>query len=107
LAATNGGSWLIDPVVFDSGLQLIILWARTYHDITPLPAGCKRYLRLAPLAGSQVTCYLQAQLMPDQHTVYGDLLFFDSDQRLLGVLEGLECTGNKALNRLAGSYAAR
>lgn len=105
-AAPTKTDWAIDPVVLDSGLQLIILWARTYHDITPLPAGCKRYRRLAPLQGAPVTCYLKAQLAQDGHTVLGDLLFVDENQRLLGILEGLECTGSKALNRLAG-YSAR
>ena len=34
--------------------------------------------------------------------VSADLTFFESDGTVVGVLEGLECTASRELNRLAG-----
>ena len=102
--AGGSGSWLIDPIVFDSGLQLVILWARTVHDVTPLPSRFTRYRRYGPLCtknGGWVHCELRARAEADARVVRADLIFFEEDGRLLGVLEGLECSASRELNRLA------
>jgi hypothetical protein len=98
------GHWLIDPVVFDSGLQLIVLWARAYSDMTPLPSGLQQYRYFGSLAGPAISCHLEASVAPDGHILRGSLFFVGPDGRLLGMLENLECTGSKSLNRLAGSH---
>jgi len=98
------GQWLIDPVVFDSGLQLIVLWARAHNDMTPLPSGLQRYRRFGSLAGPVICCHLQANVSPDGHILHGNLFFVGPDDRLLGVIENLQCTGSKSLNRLAGGH---
>jgi hypothetical protein len=103
--AGGAGDWLIDPVVLDSGLQMVILWARTTHDVTPLPARFKAYRRYAPLRsrdGSSIWCELAARADLDARLVRADLTFFERDGTVLGVLEGLECTASRELNRLAG-----
>jgi hypothetical protein len=102
LAGEGLGHWLIDPVVLDSGLQLIILWARANSDMTPLPSRFTRYQRFGPLIGSAIRCHLQASTSLDGHNLHANLYFVGPDQRLLGVLEDLECSSSKALNRLAG-----
>jgi acyl transferase domain-containing protein/NAD(P)H-dependent flavin oxidoreductase YrpB (nitropropane dioxygenase family) len=102
LAGEGLGHWLIDPVVLDSGLQLIILWARANSDMTPLPSRFTRYQRFGPLIGSAIQCHLQASTSLDGHNLHANLYFVGPDQRLLGVLEDLECSSSKALNRLAG-----
>lgn len=104
LAGVETGQWLIDPVVFDSGLQLILLWARNFFDVTPLPSGCRRYLRFGSLTAPQVECLVQTSITPDGHTVHGNLFFLGADKQVLGVLEDLECTASRALNRLAGGH---
>jgi hypothetical protein len=96
------GRWLIDPVVFDSGLQLIILWARAHRDMTPLPSRFRRYRRFGSFAGPSIRCHLQANAASDGHAVHANLFFIGADGSLLGVLEDLECNSSKALNRLAG-----
>jgi acyl transferase domain-containing protein/NAD(P)H-dependent flavin oxidoreductase YrpB (nitropropane dioxygenase family)/NAD(P)-dependent dehydrogenase (short-subunit alcohol dehydrogenase family) len=102
--AGGTGDWLIDPVVLDSGLQLVILWARLAHDVTPLPARFKRYRRYGPLRsrdGAPIRCELVASADAEARLVRADLTFFDDDGRIVGVLEDLECTASRELNRLA------
>jgi hypothetical protein len=104
LTGCPDGQWVIDPVVFDSGLQLIVLWARVYSDMTPLPSGLQRYRYFRSLAGPVISCHLEASVSPDGHILSGSLFFVGPDGRLLGMLENLECTGSRSLNRLAGSH---
>jgi hypothetical protein len=102
LTGDPDGQWLIDPVVFDSGLQLIILWARAHTDMTPLPSRFQRYRCFGALAGQVIRCHLLANATADGHLLHATLFFVSPDGRLLGALEDLECSSTKALNRLAG-----
>jgi hypothetical protein len=81
-----------------------LLWARNFFDVTPLPSGCRRYLRFGSLTAPQVECLVQTSITPDGHTVHGNLFFLGADKQVLGVLEDLECTASRALNRLAGGH---
>jgi hypothetical protein len=104
----NGGSgdWLIDPVVFDSGLQLVLLWTRNEYDVTPLPARFARYRRFGPLSpsnGGPILCELLARPQAGGAMVVADLTFFEEDGNVLGILEGLECPASRELNRLGGT----
>jgi hypothetical protein len=104
--AGGTGSWLIDPIVFDSGLQMVILWARIEHDVTPLPARFARFRRYGPLTtsnGGWIHCELEARAEAGASMVRADLTFFEEDGTVLGVLEGLECTASRELNRLAST----
>jgi len=103
------GDWLIDPVALDSALQMVILWARAVHDVTPLPARFKRYRRYGGLRsreGALMRCELVASADAQAHLVTADLTFFEEDGTVIGVLEGLECTASRELNRLAGAGEA-
>ncbi len=107
-AFINGGNgaWLIDPVVFDSGLQLVLLWTRNEFDVTPLPARFARYRRFGPLRatnGGPIFCELVARPQAGVAMVHADLTFFEQDGNVLGILEGLECPASRELNRLAGT----
>jgi acyl transferase domain-containing protein/NAD(P)H-dependent flavin oxidoreductase YrpB (nitropropane dioxygenase family) len=100
LAEGAEGSWLIDPVVFDSGLQLFLLWARANLDKTPLPSRFRRYRRFANGNGSEVHCQLRVLESSRDPVFHIDILFFDADGRLVGLLEDMEGACSKALNRL-------
>ncbi len=104
LKSTPGGEWLIDPVVFDSALQMALLWTRSYLDMTPLPSRFQRYRRFGSLSGSKVRCDLKILTKPQGNIFYIDIAFVGPDGRLLGILERQECPCSKALNRLAGSH---
>lgn len=105
LAGDPEGQWLIDPVVFDSGLQLVILWSRAYLDMTPLPSRFRRYRRFGSLSESKVRCYLHILSRPQDHLFYINVLFVGPNGRWLGLLEEMECPCSKGLNRLAGSHS--
>ena len=103
LADAPRSRWLIDPVVFDSGLQMIILWTRTFLDMTPLPARFRSYRRYGPVTSGPITCHVEILRQPGAHIFIANVAFVDASGRLVGMLEGMECPSSKALNRLAGT----
>jgi NAD(P)-dependent dehydrogenase (short-subunit alcohol dehydrogenase family) len=101
LRSAGVGGWLIDPVVFDSGLQLIILWTRAQLDMTPLPARFRRYQRFGPMPAEPVQSYVEVHRVPNDPIFRVDIAFVGLDGRLIGLLEEMECPASRALNRLA------
>jgi hypothetical protein len=100
------GRWLIDPSVLDAGPQLAIIWARVYRDITPLPSKFKAVRRLTTdHVSDSIRCYFQVLEGSENHSVFANVFFLDDDKRVFGIIEGLEATGSKALNRLAGAHS--
>jgi hypothetical protein len=102
LRSVPEGQWLIDPVVFDSGLQLGILWTRAHLDMTPLPSRFRSYRRFGSLSGSEVRCHLHVAARPMDQVIHFNIAFVGADGRLVGLLEDIETSCSKALNRLAG-----
>jgi Polyketide synthase dehydratase len=117
------GDWLIDPVLVDSALQMQVLWARLHWEVTLLPARIQGYRAFGPLSdGSGQALPVDLPIAPaggrnrareiryalrvcsesQIPTCHADHLFLSLDDRPLGVLTGVEGTGSKALNRLAG-----
>jgi acyl transferase domain-containing protein/NAD(P)H-dependent flavin oxidoreductase YrpB (nitropropane dioxygenase family) len=101
------GAWLIDPVVIDSALQLLIVWARTYLDQTPLPSRLGRYHRYAQGFPPDVVCEADIEHVAGSSTLRCQIRLFDDDRRLLGWLEDMEVTCSQALNRLTSAVPAR
>jgi malonyl CoA-acyl carrier protein transacylase/NAD(P)-dependent dehydrogenase (short-subunit alcohol dehydrogenase family) len=96
------GQWLIDPVVVDSSLQLVIMWERAHHGMTPLPVRICSYQIYGSLSNSAVRCYLEAESSDEGQLLKANLYYLDEANRMLGILEGLECSCSKALNRVTG-----
>jgi len=94
------GSWLVDPVLVDSALQMVILWARTYRDVTPLPAGVSCYHRFGPPPAKDVWCEVAVRNDAGHPAIYADMMFYDESGVLFGWLENMQGTCSKALNRL-------
>ncbi len=103
LTGDPSGQWLIDPVVFDSGLQLIYLWTRAYTNMTPLPSRFRRYQRFGSLAEPVIRCHVQANTVSYDRIVQATIFFVGPDDRLRGLLVDWESVSSKALNRLASS----
>jgi acyl transferase domain-containing protein/NAD(P)H-dependent flavin oxidoreductase YrpB (nitropropane dioxygenase family)/NAD(P)-dependent dehydrogenase (short-subunit alcohol dehydrogenase family) len=93
--------WLIDPVVLDCAIQMVCLWSRATQDVTPLPARFRRYARFAPLRAPVIGCYAAVSPTAGSPLVRSSIYLVGQDRRLLAVVEDLETTGSKALNRLA------
>jgi len=101
------GQWLIDPVVADSMLQLVLLWARAVHGQTPLPAVMEAYYYAAPLASaSEIACEIEIVNQPGSPTLRCRPVFYGEAGRVLGWMEGMEVTMSKALNRLSMAKSA-
>ena len=97
-------NWLIDPVVTDSCLQMGLVWARAVFDQTPLPAVMDAYYHVLPLHECRdILCEIDIASKPGSPTLRCRPVFYDEAGRVLGWMEGMECTMSKALNRLSKS----
>lgn len=105
-ARATEGAWSVDPAMIDAGLQLVILWARTYRDETPLPSrlGCFHRLGPPPSDGG-VRCEVEIRSKPGSPNMVTDLRFSDRQGRLFARMEGMETACSRALNRLGGRTA--
>jgi acyl transferase domain-containing protein/NAD(P)H-dependent flavin oxidoreductase YrpB (nitropropane dioxygenase family)/NAD(P)-dependent dehydrogenase (short-subunit alcohol dehydrogenase family) len=105
LANEPKGHWLVDPIVLDGGLQLGLLWTRNYFDLTLLPSTFKAVHLFKPFDSlSSTRCYIQFLEKFGQQSFCFNVFFLDQEGYLRVMIEGLEGTGSKALNRLAGSH---
>jgi NAD(P)-dependent dehydrogenase (short-subunit alcohol dehydrogenase family) len=95
------GSWFVDPLVIDSGLQLVILWARMCFDETPLPSRLRSFHRYVDVLPADLVCEALVERLPRTATLVSDIRFFDAGHRLLLRLIGMEATCSAALNRLS------
>ncbi|MCF8035298.1 MAG: SDR family NAD(P)-dependent oxidoreductase [Desulfobacteraceae bacterium] len=97
------GHWQIDPLLIDSGLQLVVLWMRHNLDATPLPSQIRSFIQYeTPPGDADLRCEVRVN-EPDgsRKTRNADLFFIRPDGRLSGRIEGLEFVGSASLNRLA------
>jgi len=104
-----GGSqrqWLIDPLMFDSALQLLVVWAREHWDMTALPSGFLSFRRFAAPAASRIRCELRLRPETGAQTIHADIFFMDAATGgVVGALEDMQGACSKALNGcLAGSW---
>ena len=102
LAKASRGSWIIDPVVVDCGLQLTILWGRMYWDMTSLPGRFGTYKRFGEFNGENISCQVRIRPASKGNVIRADVAFIGENGRLLGLLEDLEHNCSKSLNRLTG-----
>ena len=101
------GQWLADPIVLDGGLQLALIWARIYLNITVLPSSFKAVHLFKPFySAASIHCNLQVLEEVNRQSVTYNMFYTDSDGDLLGMIEKVEATGSEALNRLSGSQAS-
>jgi NAD(P)-dependent dehydrogenase (short-subunit alcohol dehydrogenase family) len=103
LSPEAGGQWIVDPVLLDCSFQLAILWERAYYDMTPLPSRFTSYRRFGSFADASVRCCLKAHSSAGGQNLLTDIYFLDGTGQVMAVLEEMEFSCSKALNRLAGS----
>jgi hypothetical protein len=101
LPGLSAGDWLLDPTVVDASLQLVILWERHWHDMTPLPMQIARFRLFESLSGQPVRCLVKAVAGEGGGSLTADIYYADLHGRVLAVLDGLQCACTKALNRLS------
>jgi hypothetical protein len=101
MAGAADGAWLIDPVALDCGLQLVLLWSRAVHDMTPLPTGLGRYRRYDRTPTSSLSCHVRSRVLRGGHSLLSDLVFVGADGRIAASVEELGSASSRALNRLS------
>jgi hypothetical protein len=101
-AETNGDKWVIDPVLFDSSMQLAGVWARHNLDITVLPTGF-RTLHILGTIQSGEELYGRIFINPGAtaRELTCELAIYRKNGEMVMLVEGLGGVGSKSLNRLA------
>lgn len=105
LAEPGSSEWIIDPILFDSAMQLAGVWARHYLDITALPTG---FRKLHIFNGCQSERYFARAFMNAGAAVNElscDIAVYGANGDLAFLIEGLGGVGSKSLNRLSGQPA--
>jgi hypothetical protein len=102
IAGAPEGRWLIDPAIFDCGLQFLLLWVREYWDMMALPSRFSTYRRFGPAPLSQIRC--EVRLRPEQRNqiVHADVYFLGAGGSPFGILEDMEVACSKKLDRVVG-----
>jgi hypothetical protein len=103
LADVGRPQWIIDPFVFDSALQLLLIWSRAQNDKTALPSRFRSFTRYRPLSDEPLTCYVAVESLAAGHALKNQMHFVDGSGRVLAVLDTMEASCTSALNRLAGA----
>ena len=97
-ASTN--PWIVDPILFDSAMQLAGMWARYHFDITVLPTG----FRAMHLFDVEAAGELNVRVRSERGTsteLQCDLGVYDSSGNPVLIVEGLHGVGSKSFNRFA------
>ncbi|MGH7045327.1 MAG: SDR family NAD(P)-dependent oxidoreductase [Stellaceae bacterium] len=104
ISDASGESWLIDPLMLDGGFQLIILWTREHWDMTTLPSRFGAYRRFATEPTKTVRCEVRIRPNSGSQTVHADMVFINTQGRVIGIMEDAEGSCTRALNRLVGNH---
>mgnify|MGYP005751220993 CR=1 FL=1 len=95
--------WIIDPAVLDAAPQMALLWARTFHDGSALPAQFGRVVRYAEQLPERF--HMDFQCLPGEaQQVRANVFFSDDEGCLLLLIEDLQCIVDARLNRLGGTH---
>jgi len=98
--------WIFDPALVDAAAQMALLWARTVHGHSCLPARFGRIARLRDTLPARLRMAFDNVPSADRHLVGANVYFVDDADRVVMLIEGMECVGSAALNRLGGTAAS-
>jgi len=103
--AADQREWIFDPALIDGAAQMALLWARTLHGHSCLPARFARIARLRETLPARLRMAFENVPSADLHLVGANVYFLDDADRVVMLIEGMECVGSAALNRLGGTAA--
>jgi len=92
--------WIIDPVVIDSAFQLSILWERAHYDMTFLISSLGTYKRFGSFSPGPVRCHAKMTATVGGHLLSTDFHFLDENDRVIALIEKMEGSCSKELNRI-------
>jgi hypothetical protein len=89
--------WHADPLVVDAAYQLMILWTTQACGTPSLPGYARRYRQYADNFGKGPVTIAARARRSGAAVASADIDFIDNNGRLLGRIEGYECTMNENL----------
>ena len=96
------GNWLIDPIMFDAGLQGALIWARQQLDVTPIPLGFDKLERFHHADTTVKKVHLQFVRDDDSQSLHINSAFLNASNNVLISIEGVHGQYSSAFNRLGG-----
>lgn len=102
LAEPSQAQWIVDPLIVDSGLQLLTLWSREHWDMLTFPFRFHAFRRFATASNShrQIRCEVRIRPETGGQIIHADLFFYGPDGRTICILEDVEGACGKALGKV-------
>ena len=91
--------WLTDPLMIDSGFQMMILWSFAQHQSGSLPTFVGQYRQFKPKFSPSGGRVVAKVMKHDPHRALATLEFLDPNGDLIARMENYECTIDPSLNQ--------
>jgi hypothetical protein len=101
LGNAGDSSWAIDPIMWDSAMQLAGVWARNYLDMTVLPTGFARLHVFGKPAEGPLKVIVDVPVESKHGQLLCNLAVYAQDGSLLMLAEDLGGIGSRSFNRLS------
>ncbi|WP_457573345.1 SDR family NAD(P)-dependent oxidoreductase [Desulfolithobacter sp.] len=95
--------WLLDPAVLDAAPQMGLLWGRMFRGESALPVRFGRITRYVDRLPPKLSMEFQRRETPEPSMISADVLFTDSEGKVVLKIDDLNCISSKELNRLGGT----
>jgi hypothetical protein len=96
--------WIFDPALVDVAAQMALLWSRTFRNESSLPVRFDRIVRHVDVLPDKLRMSFERIDGDDPHVIRANVYFFNEEQEVMLVIEGIECVSSEALNRLGGQH---
>lgn len=98
--------WIFDPALVDGILQLFVVWSRVFQASSCLPGMIGKISRFGKEAlRAPLYLHLVMKSSPADIALEGDCALVDKEGNLRLLLENIEGTSSKGLNRLGGRWS--
>ncbi len=99
----NHNQWIFDPAIVDAAVQMALLWARVFRNELALPSRFGSVFRYTETLPEKLCMSFERIASEDPHLVVANVYFSDADNRVMLLVEDMECVSSAALNRLGGT----
>ena len=99
----NHNQWIFDPAIVDAAAQMALLWARVFRNESALPSRFGRVVRYTETLPEKLCMSFERIASEDPHLVGANVYFSDADNKVMLLVEDMECVSSAALNRLGGT----
>jgi len=97
--------WIFDPALVDGILQLFVVWSRVFQGSSCLPVMIGKVSRFGrEILEGPLSLHFMMKSSPSDIAIEGDCALVDKEGNLRLLLENIEGTSSKELNRLGGRW---